>query len=96
MFDVSKTNVRKSLDMLLLLYLGLLTAVTSKVFNKVTHNKQPSQAPYQTININKAEERCFSICSHNTKLEEQYSSQKSVFYSAEMRDCLDWYNIGAR
>ena len=55
------------MKVVLLILLGILTEVTSKLFNKVAQNQRPSQAPYQTIDINNAEERCISICSHDTK-----------------------------
>jgi len=116
-------NRRACLELIVLAHFCLLTEVTSKIFNKISHNQRPTQPPFQSININKAEERCFSLCSHNTKcysilidmsntdafeclpynttinylqLQEKDDTRKSVFYSAEMRDCLYWYNIGAR
>ena len=113
----------KRTKLAVLMCLGLLTSVVSKRFNKIALDQRPSQAPFQTIDINRFEERCLSICSRNTNcysfLIDQsnpnglkcllYNTtvdylqlgggnppQKSEFYSSEMTDCLDWYDVGAR
>ena len=112
---------RRSLRLIILICLGSMTEVTSKLFNKIAHNQRPLQAPFQTTRSRRT--LCFSLCTHNTKcysflidqsdpnalqcllyndtinyseLEEQDNSKQSVLYSQLMRDCLDWYNVGAR
>jgi len=51
---------RKCMEVVLFMQLTLLTEVASRIFNKIAYNKRPLQAPYKTIDINKAA-RCYSM-----------------------------------
>jgi len=45
---------KKGMKLIVLMHLVLMGEVTSKIFNKIAHNRRPSQEPFQITNINKA------------------------------------------
>ena len=64
----------------------MIVNASSKIFNKVSVNQKPLQEPFATTSIDRFEERCFSMCSLNSKCfaflvdEQNPSSLKCLLY----------------